>query len=111
MKYLLLVIFFIVNFFTIAQITPNGNSGVRPTVYTNGAPNNSIYIWCGSGNNGSLSYVPTSGTAPYTFNWFSYNTTSFSWNTLTTQNGNTSTVNNLANGGYRVEVYSSNGTL
>ena len=111
MKYLLLIIFFIVSFFTISQIIPNGNSGVRPTIYTNGAPNNSIYIWCGSGNNGSLSYTPTSGSAPYTFNWFSYNTTSFSWVTLTTQNGTTSTINNLANGGCRIEVYSSNGTL
>ena len=111
MRYLFSVIFFIVSFFTITQITPNGNSGVRPTQYTNGSPNNSIFIWCGSGNNGSLSYTPSSGVAPFTFNWFQYSTTTFSWNTLTTQNGATSTLNNLPNGGYRVEVYSSNGVL
>jgi len=111
MKYLLSILTLIVTFFTLAQITANGNSGVRPTVYTNGSPNNSIFIWCGVGNNGSLTYTPTSGTAPYTFNWFSYSNTTFSWNTLTTQNGATSTLNNLSNGGYRIEVYSSNGTL
>jgi len=111
MRYIITFIFFIVSFFTISQITANGNNGVRPTSYTNGSPNNSIFIWCGSGNNGSLSYTPTSGSSPYTFNWFSYNNTSFSWTTLTTQNGTTSTLNNLPSGGYRVEVYSSNGTL
>ena len=94
-----------------SQIVPIGNSGVRPTSYTNGSTNNSIFIWCGPGNNGSLSYTPSTGTSPYTFNWFQYSSTTFSWNTLTTQNGNTSTLNNLPNGGYRVEVYSSNGVL
>ena len=111
MKYLFSILTFIVTFFTVAQITANGNSGVRPTTYTNGSPNNSIFIWCGFGNNGSLSYTPTSGAAPYTFNWFSYSNTTFSWNALTTQNGTTSTLNGLANGGYRVEVYASNGGL
>lgn len=111
MKYLNSIIFFIVSFFTIAQITPSGNVGVRTTSYTNGSPNNSVFIWCGTGNNGSLSYNPTTGTAPYTFKWFQYNSTTFSWNTLITQNGTTSSLSNLGNGGYRVEVYSSNGTL
>ena len=94
-----------------SQIVPIGNSGVRPTSYTNGSTNNSIFIWCGSGNNGSLSYTPSNGTSPYTFNWFQYSSTTFSWNTLTTQTGNSSTLSNLSNGGYRVEVYSSNGVL
>jgi hypothetical protein len=105
------ILTFIFKVTIISQILPIGNSGLSTTTYTNGSTNNSIYIWCGPGNNGSLSFTPTTGTAPYTFNWFQYNTTTFSWNTLTTQNGNTSTVNNLANGGYRVEVYSSDGTL
>jgi hypothetical protein len=111
MKYLFFIFFLIVSFFTITQITPNNNVGVRPTAYTNGSPNNSIFIWCGSGNNGSLSFTPTTGTAPYTFNWFQYSTTTFSWTTLVNQTGTTSTINNLASGGYRVQVYSSNGTL
>ena len=111
MRKLFLYLFLFLNTILLSQITPNGNSGVRPTVYTNGSPNNSIFIWCGTGNIGSLSYTPTSGTAPYTFNWFQYSNTSFSWTSYTTQNGNTSTVNNLPSGGYRIEVYSSNGTL
>ena len=94
-----------------SQIVPIGNSGVRPTSYTNGSTNNSIFIWCGSGNNGSLSYTPSNGTSPYTFNWFQYSSTTFSWNTFTSQTGNSSTLSNLSNGGYRVEVYSSNGVL
>lgn len=111
MKYVYFLIFFIVSFFTISQITPNGNVGVRSTSYTNGSPNNSIFIWCSSTNSGSLTYTPTTGVAPFTFNWFQYNSTTFSWNSLITQNGTTSSLTNLATGGYRVEVYSSNGTL
>jgi len=111
MKNIILTLFLSISSLLLSQITPNGNSGVRPTTYTNGSTNNSIFIWCGSGNNGSLTYTPTTGTAPYTFNWFSYNSTTFSWNTITTQNGSSSTLNNLGNGGYRVEVYSSDGSL
>lgn len=111
MKWLTSILITLFSLWGYSQIQPNGNSGVRPTAYTNGQPNNSVYIWCGTGNLGSLSYTPTTGTAPYTFNWFQYSNTSFSWNTLTTQTGATSQVNNLPNGGYRVEVYSSNGTL
>jgi hypothetical protein len=111
MRKFLIAFFLFICTFSFTQITPNGNSGFRPTAYTNGSTNNSIYIWCGSGNNGSLTYTPTTGTAPYTFNWFQYSSTSSSWTTLTTQNGTTTTLNNLANGGYRVEVYSSNGSL
>ena len=110
MKYILLFSVFF-SFFGLSQITPNGNSSVRTTTYTSGAANNSIYIWCGVGNNGSLSFTPTTGTQPYTFNWFQYNTTTFSWSTLTTQTGLTSTLNNLGNGVYRIEVYSSDGAL
>jgi gliding motility-associated-like protein len=111
MKWLASILITLFSLWGYSQIQPVGNSGVRPTSYTNGQPNNSVYIWCGTGSLGSLSYTPTSGTAPYTFNWFQYSNTSFSWNTYTTQNGATSQVNNLPNGGYRVEVYSSNGTL
>ena len=94
-----------------SQIMPNNNYGTVPTSYTNGATNNSIFIWCGTGNEGSLTYVPSAGTPPYTFNWFSYSSSSFSWVNYSSQSGAASTINNLPSGGYRVEVYSSNGAL
>jgi hypothetical protein len=111
MKYILFLLTFIISFFGVTQITANNNVGVKQTSYTNGSSNNSIFIWCGSGNNGSLSFTPTTGTTPYTFNWFQYSTTTFSWTSLTTQTGNSTTINNLSTGGYRVQVYSSTGTL
>jgi hypothetical protein len=106
------IIFLILGLFPLflfSQIVANNNSGTSTTSYTNGQPNNPVYIWCGSGNNGSLSVTPV-GSGVYIFNWFQYSNTTFSWVTMTTQNGQSSTLNNLPNGGYRVEV-TQNGQL
>ena len=92
-----------------AQLTANGNVGSAPTQYTNGSPNDDIFIWCGSGNNGSLTFTPTSGVAPFSFNWFQFSSASFSWNSLSTNSGATSTISSLSNGGYRVVATDANG--
>lgn len=90
-----------------AQLVPNGNSGSSVTAYTNGAPNDPIYIWCGTtigAQQGSLTATPTNGTGPFTFNWYYHDQGTSSWQLLTTQTGTTSTVTNLASDGYRVEI-------
>lgn len=79
---LISVFSFVVSFSTnlFGQITPNGNSGASTTVYTNGAPNNPIYIWCADGltnNTASLTATPASGTGPFTFNWYFHDQTNF----------------------------------
>ncbi|WP_300665899.1 gliding motility-associated C-terminal domain-containing protein [Fluviicola sp.] len=90
-----------------AQLVPNGNSGSSTTAYTNGAPNDPIYIWCGTtlgAQQGSLTATPTNGTGPFTFNWYYHDQGTSSWQLLTTQTGTTSTISNLASDGYRVEI-------
>jgi trimeric autotransporter adhesin len=90
-----------------AQLVPNGNSGSSTTNYTNGTPNDPIYIWCGdvlSATQGSLTATPPSGVGPFTFDWYYHNQTNASWTSYTTQVGATSTINALASDGYRVEI-------
>jgi gliding motility-associated-like protein len=113
---LISVFSFVVSFSTnlFAQITPNGNSGTSTTVYTNGAPNNPIYIWCAEGlanNTASLTATPASGTGPFTFNWYYHDQTNFSWTPYISQTGATSTLNNLPSDGYRVDIYDASSTL
>ena len=48
-QYFSLIFITSISFCSIAQLTPNGNSGSSTTVYTNGASNNPIYIWCADG--------------------------------------------------------------
>lgn len=91
-----------------AQLVPNGNAGVATTAYTNGSPNDNIYIWCAEGigtNTASLTVTPTSGTGPWTFKWYYHNETSFSWEPYATVVGTSSTQNNLPSDGYRVQIY------
>jgi gliding motility-associated-like protein len=98
----------------LGQITANGNSGVSTTAYTNGAPNDNIFIWCGDVmglNQASLTATPNSGVGPYTFNWFFHDQTTFSWEPYITQNGMTSTINNLPSDGYRVEIRDASNAL
>jgi trimeric autotransporter adhesin len=107
MRKLLLLIPAFACFQLSAQLTPNGNSGQSTTAYTNGAPNDPIYIWCDdvlSTTQGSLTATTTNGTGPYTFNWFYHNQSTASWAPLTTQTGTSSTINSLASDGYRVEI-------
>lgn len=99
---------------TTAQITAPSSVNSVLTNYTNGMPNDRIYIFCspnaqGQNVNGTLSITGSGGSAPYNFYWFTYNTGTNSWNVLTTQTGTSSTVSNLASGGYRVAITDASG--
>lgn len=114
MKKLFFAIAFLSASLAYAQITPNGNSGSSTTSYTNGAPNDPIYIWCGNtlgAMNGSLTATPTSGTGPYTFNWFYHNQSTSSWEPYFSETGSTSTISGLASDGYRVEIKDAGNTV
>jgi gliding motility-associated-like protein len=113
-KFLLLFVFTTSSFFTFSQISPVGNSGSSITQYTNGVPNDSIFIWCNEGINieaGSLTASTVAGIAPYTFNWFYHNEITSSWEPYTSTTGNTSTLTQLPSDGYRVEIFDSQNTL
>lgn len=108
MKKVLILAALASSFYSNAQMVPNGNSGSSMTSYTNGAPNDPIYIWCGNtlgAQQGSLTATPTNGTGPFTFNWYYHNQSSSSWQSLSVDAGvATSTISNLASDGYRVEI-------
>ena len=108
MKVLSTILIFIVSFGVFSQITPNGNTGSETTAYTNGTPNDQIYIWCAANlttYEGSLTANSPSGTGPFTFNWFYNDENTSSWVSLTSEVGMSSTLNNLPSDGYRVEIY------
>jgi gliding motility-associated-like protein len=111
----LIALIFVIGMSTLfGQITPNGNSGAATTSYTNGAVNDPIYIWCADGlsnNTASLTATPSSGTGPYTFNWYYHNQTNSSWTDYLTFTGATSTISGLASDGYRVQIYDNAGAL
>ncbi|WP_341901965.1 gliding motility-associated C-terminal domain-containing protein [Fluviicola taffensis] len=115
MKKLLVLLALASSMYSHAQLVPNGNSGSSITSYTNGAPNDPIYIWCGTtigAQQGSLTATPTSGVGPYTFNWFYHDQATFSWQNLSVEVGDSSsTISNLASDGYRVEIRDAANTI
>jgi len=98
----------------LSQITPNGNSGATTTAYTNGSPNDPIYIWCADGlatTSASLTATALSGTGPWTFEWYYHNQLNSSWAPYQVQVGASSTISNLPSDGYRVEIYDAGSNL
>ncbi len=94
---------------SIAQILSGTADGVAQTAYTDGSANDDVFIFCGSGNNGALEVGAVAGTGPYSYVWYQYNTTNYSWTLLPSQTS--SSIINLANGGYRVEIFDNSGTF
>lgn len=84
------------------QITSPSSVGQTSTAYTNGSPNDDIFVFCGAGNNGALEVNVSSGTAPYNYQWYQYNATTHSWSTMVGQIS--SSLMNLSSGGYAVDV-------
>ncbi|AWH85374.1 hypothetical protein HYN59_09725 [Flavobacterium album] len=108
-KIISLALFLLCSLALNAQITPNGNSGSATTAYTNGTPNDPIYIWCNEGlsaTTGSLTATYAAATGPFTFKWYYHNQANSSWALYTTQTGTSSTISNLPSDGYRVQIYS-----
>lgn len=88
-----------------SQLVGSGHATTRPTVYTNGATNDVIYIYCatpGSTTTGTLTATPNGGTGPYTYSWFQYNSATNGWAAL--GGPNTATRTGLSNGGYFVSI-------
>ncbi|MCB9194982.1 MAG: gliding motility-associated C-terminal domain-containing protein [Flavobacteriales bacterium] len=103
--FLLATLFISVNYYS--QLTANGASTSTSTSYTNGATNDVIYIYCSTPTNpvtGSLTATPPSGTGPFSFSWYSYDSGPNNWSPLSNSVGATSTINNLASGGYLVSI-------
>jgi trimeric autotransporter adhesin len=92
------------------QISSPTASSSQPTQYTNGQPNDVIHVFCspdinGNAITGSLTATPTIPGPGFNFQWGLYDDVTHTYPTFSTQNGvPTSTVNNLASGGYKVTI-------
>src|SRR5687767_17640 len=100
-----------------AQITGPGASSTVNTAYTNGTPNDQIFIFCtpnavGAPVTGALSAVGAGGCGgPYTFTWEIYNSGTNSFNPFTVQNGASTNITGLASGGYALTVTDNCGAI
>lgn len=114
MKKILWILSLLFAFNVGAQITSTGHNSVLQTAYTNGRPNDNIYVYCGTQMgqaNGQLTATPASGTGPFSFVWSYYNETNNSWVTHSQELGATSTLTNLPSDGYQVMIRDANNVL
>ena len=94
---------------TRGQITSNTSDYVQPTQYTNGVANDQIFVFCSpdiNGNtvSGQLTATPTIAGPGFSYDWGLYDDVTHVYTSFQTGNGPTSTVSNLASGGYRVTI-------
>lgn len=93
----------------LAQISSPSADYTQPTQYTNGMPEDEIFVFCspdinGNAITGSLSATPTIAGPGFTFDWGLYDDVTHTYTSFLVENGVTSTVNNLASGGYNVTI-------
>ena len=98
----------------IAQLTAPGMDEVRYTSYPSSpAVKDPIFIYCNPSGTvkGTLTAVSPGGTGPFTFRWYRYNTATSGFTELIrTETGvMSSTVGNLDEGGYRVNISNGSG--
>jgi gliding motility-associated-like protein len=109
-RFLTVVVLVISPLVSLGQLTAPTAGQSQPTQYTNGQPNDQIFVFCSpdvNGNpiTGSLTATPTIPGPGFNFQWGLYDETNHTYPTFSTQNGvPTSTVSNLASGGYKVTI-------
>jgi gliding motility-associated-like protein len=95
--------------FSEAQLSAPGNSTVRYTSYTS-APTvkDPVFIYCNASGSqaGALTANSPGGTGPFNYSWYKWSdiTKSFSDFIKTESGVTTSSLNNLAEGGYKVNI-------
>jgi gliding motility-associated-like protein len=104
-KLLILSGFLIITNFSFGQLISTNAAASGPTNYQTVSYTDSIYYYCGAGNNGELTAIPESGTPNWTFTWQQFDPATNAWipHSIVT-NATTSTISNLAPGGYRVSI-------
>lgn len=96
--------------FALGQISSPLAEYTEPTQYTNGMPDDEIFVFCSpdiNGNvvTGSLTAAPTIAGPGYTFEWGLYDDVTHVYTVFQTDNGvPNSTINGLASGGYNVII-------
>ena len=98
----------------LAQLTAPGMNAVRFTSYPSApAVKDPVFIYCNSSGTakGSLNAVSPGGTGPFTFSWYKWSDAANGFTvSLTTETGvMNSTISNLDEGGYRVNISNGSG--
>lgn len=106
MRLRILILAFLFPAILYGQLTAPGSSARRFTSYP--GIKDPVFIYCNSSGSvtGSLTAVSPGGTAPFTFTWKKWNTSTKTFSDLVkTESGvNSSSVTGLAEGGYRVTI-------
>ena len=109
MRYFFLIIAFLLPAITIAQLTAPGMRTVRYTSYPS-APTvkDPLFIYCNTSGSqtGALNASKPGGTGLYNFTWYKWNNTlkNFSDALKTDPGVANSSINNLSEGGYKVDI-------
>ena len=109
MRYAFFIIVAFIPFVLGAQLTAPGSNAVRFTTYpSTPAVRDPIFIFCNSGgtSKGALTASSPGGTGPFNFSWYRWNdiTNLFSDLILTETGVASSSLTNLDEGGYRVNI-------
>lgn len=109
MRYFLLIIILLISALAEAQLTAPGMQTVRYTYYpASPGVRDPVFIYCNSSGSqkGTLVAASPGGTGPFTFTWYQWSdiTKSFSIPLKTDSGVTTSTIANLAEGGYRAVI-------
>ncbi len=107
--FIVLIVFPLVPTMAFAQITSVANE-VVPTEYSSGSQDN-IHVFCGEKGDLNASLIASSGAEPASFEWLKYNEATRNFELfLNDQSGNTtSTISDLADGCYRVNITGTSG--
>lgn len=114
MRYFLLTAAILIPFVSGAQLTAPGSSAIRYTSYASApAIKDPVFIFCTSSaaQKGNLNAVSPGGTGPFNFAWLKWSdvTRSFSIPVKTESALTTSSLTNLDEGGYRVNITNGSG--
>lgn len=109
MRYFLLIIILLLPAISEAQLSAPGMSAVRYTSYPSALTvKDPIFIYCNASGaqKGVLNAISPGGTGPFNFKWYRWNNTNKNFSdSLKTESGViTSSLNDLADGGYKVII-------
>ena len=109
MRYLFLIIFIFLTVYSTAQLTAPGRNAVRYTSYHYApAIKDSIFIYCNASGSqkGALQAVSPEGAGIFNFSWYQWddNTKSFSFALKSESGVTTSSLTDLNEGGYKVNI-------
>ena len=114
MRFYFLIIVFLFSATLTGQITAPGMNAVRYSAYpSNPGIKDPVFIYCNSSGNikGSLNAVSPGGTGPFNFSWYKWNSVTGNFTDLIKSDPGvmSSSVTNLDEGGYRVNITNGGG--